>query len=312
MLAAIILACSASWWDPNAIVANTPVYSPNGRFCAIVRRYDGVPDFASRIAGEPPESDENAPPQTNVTTALYEGRSLIAEIPIDIHASDYVLVSDSGKYVAGFANVPGTCGGADVSEVVIVIYRSDGTPVRSIKLSDLGADDYDAGILRYFDSLQFQLRPESDTREVIVFSVSGQERRIDLATGELLDPKHEFFRHPHVFVTAAPGQDSADFLSRALLGPLPEYPVVARKARITGTVRVSFVVSETGDVISVATDKPLPFGIDQAVIEAAKRWIFIPPKRNGRPVPFTGELLFHFENVWQDVWQEAMRHAPPG
>ena len=314
MLAAVILACSLPVWYPDTVVRNEPVYSRNGRFCAIVRRVEGIPDFGSKLAGELPEFDENAPPQTTITTALYEGHSLIAEIPIDIHALDNVLVSDSGRYVVGVArNSQSTCGGAgNVSDVVIAIYRSDGTHVRSITLGDLGADTYDAGRLHYSDWIVYELRAESDAREVVVFSIEGQERRVDLATGELLDPKHELFPHPHVFVTAAPSQQSAEFLSRALLGPLPEYPDIAMKARVGGTVLVSLVVSEAGKVTSVEVLMPRPFGLDTATIEAAKRWIFIPQKRDGRPVQFTGELLFHFQNVWEDVWKEAMQHAPPG
>lgn len=309
MLAAIIVACSLATWDPHAILENTPVYSRNGRFCAIVRHNEGVPDFGSSIARELPEYDENTPSRNTVTTALYEERSLIAEIPIDVQAAQNVLVSDSGQYLVALAHFnSGVCAYAhSPSNVVIAIYRSNGALVRSIRLSDLGADGYDADLLRFAEPAQFQLRSESDTREVVALSVAGQERRIDLATGELLDPKHEFFRHPHVFVTGTPS-----FLSLAAFGPMPKYPDIARKARVGGTVPVSVVVSETGNVISVAVLKPLPFGMDAAAIEAAKQWVFLPQTRDGRPVQFTGELLFHFEKVWEDVWQEAMRHAPPG
>jgi hypothetical protein len=32
---------------------------------------------------------------------------------------------------------------------------------------------------------------------------------------------------------------------------------------------------------------------------------------DGHPVRFTGEILFHFENLREEEWRERMRSAPP-
>ena len=64
----------------------------------------------------------------------------------------------------------------------------------------------------------------------------------------------------------------------------PQYPEVARKARIAGIVIVECTINKAGDVTDVHVLKPLPFGLDQAAVEAVKRWKFKPGTLNGQPV----------------------------
>ena len=55
----------------------------------------------------------------------------------------------------------------------------------------------------------------------------------------------------------------------------------------------------------------LPFDLDQATVDAARRWKFRPFIVSGHPVKAVGEILFHFQDVNADAWQEVLRHSPP-
>ena len=46
---------------------------------------------------------------------------------------------------------------------------------------------------------------------------------------------------------------------------------MARKARISGIVIVECTINKNGDVTDIHVLKPLPFGLDQAAVEAVKR-----------------------------------------
>jgi len=323
---AMLFACSVQPPDPDTMLENTPVYSANGRFYAVPRWIERLPDFTSGRAGTllgldtlPPIETEDSertftPLRTTVTTALYESkdtrRLLLAEIPIAIEQLGTVLVADSGRYVAA-VRTPGHGSCNDypyASTPLVTIYRSNGTLMRAITVGDV-ASEYDVMQLQRADPLTFVLRPESDTREVIVIKAGAQERRIDIATGELLDDKRDLFARPHAYVTAVSSErklgdpfasdvvriDSAKLLAQAIDAPLPDYPMVAMKARISGVVHVRFLVSEKGQVVAVE-NSPLPFGIDAATVAAAQRWSFRPMLIDGNRVKFTGEVAFHFEN----------------
>ncbi|HEX8139075.1 MAG TPA: TonB family protein [Pyrinomonadaceae bacterium] len=75
--------------------------------------------------------------------------------------------------------------------------------------------------------------------------------------------------------------------------PKPEYPEIARRARVTGTISVEIVIDETGKVISAhaASGPPL---LREAAIKAAVRARFTPTKLSGQPVKITGTLNYRF------------------
>jgi len=67
----------------------------------------------------------------------------------------------------------------------------------------------------------------------------------------------------------------------------PEYPQFARNAGIEGTVTLRAEVFEDGNVGAVEIVKSLqsgPGGLDEAAMQAAKQWKFIPAKNQGKPV----------------------------
>jgi protein TonB len=75
----------------------------------------------------------------------------------------------------------------------------------------------------------------------------------------------------------------------------PTYPEVARKARIAGIVIVECIIDKTGNVTNVQVLKPLPFGLDQAAVDAVKRWKFKPGTLNGQPVDVIFNLTVNFK-----------------
>ena len=77
-------------------------------------------------------------------------------------------------------------------------------------------------------------------------------------------------------------------------GPNPQYTEIARKARIQGVVIVEAIIDKAGNVTNVRVLKPLPMGLDQAAVDAVKRWKFEPATLNGKPVDVYYNLTVNF------------------
>ena len=75
----------------------------------------------------------------------------------------------------------------------------------------------------------------------------------------------------------------------------PAYPEVARKARVSGIVIVECTIDKNGIVTDVHVLKPLPFGLDQAAVEAVRKWRFKPGTLNGQPVDVLYNLTVNFK-----------------
>ncbi|MBC7798200.1 MAG: energy transducer TonB [Pyrinomonadaceae bacterium] len=73
----------------------------------------------------------------------------------------------------------------------------------------------------------------------------------------------------------------------------PNYPPVAKAARIGGIVKVEIVVDEVGKVTDVKTTNG-PEMLKRAAVDAVKRWQFRPTLRDGQPVRVTGFVNFNF------------------
>lgn len=76
--------------------------------------------------------------------------------------------------------------------------------------------------------------------------------------------------------------------------PPPQYTEIARKARIQGVVIVQAIINKEGTVENVKVLKGLPMGLDQAAIDAIKRWRFKPATLNGKPVTVYYNLTVNF------------------
>lgn len=73
----------------------------------------------------------------------------------------------------------------------------------------------------------------------------------------------------------------------------PTYPVFAREAQIQGTVALEVVVARTGRVQHVRVLEGVT-GLNDAAVDAARRWIFKPAMKHGSPVDALYEIDFDF------------------
>jgi TonB family protein len=74
----------------------------------------------------------------------------------------------------------------------------------------------------------------------------------------------------------------------------PEYPPLARAARISGLVVVEVTVDEAGLVTSARAISGHPL-LKDAAVNAARQWQFSPTALSGVPVKVVGTLTFNFE-----------------
>lgn len=313
---ALIVACSTVVsFDPDALIGNKPVFSPNGRYAAVVRWHDDAPDF-EKVR----ERDLKRADSTSVNVGWYaidaRGRTLFREITLDRGSFTRVLPSDSGQYLVALLDVYRGCyTRSGENDPLVTIYGIDGALVAQVKAAN-SFEPYDLNHPRF--SADFSLRTESDGREVVAISVPVKDRpsepfRIDLATGALLDPKRPIYPRPRVDVSVAGAPsaieppadckawqspdilnvDSGELLASAAYAPMPEYPAVAAKARISGAIPLRFLIDESGAVKCTASEQR-PFGIGEAVTTAARQWRFAPFTVNGRATVATGEVLVNF------------------
>jgi len=70
---------------------------------------------------------------------------------------------------------------------------------------------------------------------------------------------------------------------KLIFGPPPVYPVIARQARISGTVRLEAVISREGAILNLRAVSGHPLLIPAAVA-AVQRWVFRPTYLNGEAV----------------------------
>ncbi|HEX2164091.1 MAG TPA: energy transducer TonB [Thermoanaerobaculia bacterium] len=76
--------------------------------------------------------------------------------------------------------------------------------------------------------------------------------------------------------------------------PQPQYTEIARKARIQGVVIVQAIINKQGDVTDVKVLKGLPMGLDEAAVDAIRKWKFEPATLNGKPVDVYYNLTVNF------------------
>jgi protein TonB len=82
--------------------------------------------------------------------------------------------------------------------------------------------------------------------------------------------------------------------AKAIYQPAPDYPPLARMARIQGTVRLQAVISTDGRVqnLQFLSGHPLLIG---AALEAVSRWRYQPTLLNGEPVEVLTEIDVTFK-----------------
>lgn len=80
---------------------------------------------------------------------------------------------------------------------------------------------------------------------------------------------------------------------RKLVDAAPGYPEIARASRVQGIVILEATISETGDVISARVLRSVPL-LDQAAVDAVRRWKFEPARLNGEAVPVVMTVTVNF------------------
>lgn len=101
---------------------------------------------------------------------------------------------------------------------------------------------------------------------------------------------------PHS-ATAPTGATIGPLSSRAsyLSNPKPDYPEQARQARQQGVVEVNVVVGADGRVSEVTVSRTSGFPLlDNAALQAVRRWIFEPARAGGLPVPSRVDVPVRF------------------
>ncbi|HEX6185415.1 MAG TPA: TonB family protein [Pyrinomonadaceae bacterium] len=93
--------------------------------------------------------------------------------------------------------------------------------------------------------------------------------------------------------TAGPPVSVGSLVGKARQRVSPNYPQIARAARVSGSVTVYLILNEKGEVESVQRADG-PQQLQQAAIDAARRWKFNPTEINGQPVRVSGFLSFNF------------------
>ncbi len=80
---------------------------------------------------------------------------------------------------------------------------------------------------------------------------------------------------------------------RRLSGPMPEYPAIARSARVEGVVILEAVIDERGEVGRIKVLKSIPL-LDGAAAAAVTQWRYTPTLLNGVPVSVLMSITVHF------------------
>ena len=81
--------------------------------------------------------------------------------------------------------------------------------------------------------------------------------------------------------------------AKLIFQPKPEYPPLAKMARIQGSVRLEAVISKDGTIqdLKVLSGHPL---LVKAAIDAVSRWRYQPTLLNGEPVEVVTEIDVNF------------------
>jgi len=275
MLATMLVFLTTRITMPDAPVRNPSFCSPDGRYCLVVREYANLPDFAS--AKEAVLVGERHPSERRAT--LYVRKTPMARA---IVTKNYrtIFVTDSGKFVV-VRDVERPIGAS--TPLLDVFTRGE---LHTLRAGDLFPPTD-------FDELN-RLPRDPEVRVDGAHAVVN-EVRVSLATGKRVGPLRDLYTSPRTWVTA-----SKQLLARAVGRPLPQYPPVAVKARVSGSTLLEIVVSAEGRVISSRVLRAMPWGIDAAAQQAAHRWTFTP-----QHAEWQGTLEFHFQWLTEEQCRKA-------
>jgi len=79
-----------------------------------------------------------------------------------------------------------------------------------------------------------------------------------------------------------------------------DYPEVARKNGVEGTLKASLILGENGKVRDIKILQSLPHGVEAAVVKGLQNLYFKPAKLNGQPVAIPMEFDFVVTAVYNE------------
>lgn len=333
--------CVADSWE---LPTRKTFYSKNRRFAVAIvpKQLAGQLEyFEDKVEGRPDAGAAEGIPNNWPRAFLYsvhpnDQLDLVTEFKLVNEVGPVTaLVSDSGQYLVTFDNWHSRGYGNDT----IVIYRTDGSLIRSLSLEDVLTTKDIAALPRSVSSIHWGaadyidegsnllvLRIERCTGFGLCSERSAQVA-INLADGTLLRPARDLLPRLEPTVSLRPvttpsGQDrqvepgdplcashasfsrapevSFDRLQVATTDlALPSFTEIAHKARVHGVVLLELLV-EDGVVACVETIKGLPMGLTQSARDATLQWRFSPsPDRRG-PVRSVVAFDFSFVEVQPD------------
>ena len=82
--------------------------------------------------------------------------------------------------------------------------------------------------------------------------------------------------------------------AKVISAPPPVYPVLAKDARVGGTVQLDATIGEDGHIenLRVLSGSPL---LINAAVDAVKQWTYRPTILNGKPVKVQTQIIVNFQ-----------------
>jgi len=115
--------------------------------------------------------------------------------------------------------------------------------------------------------------------------------------------------------TAAPEADAGESAAPALQPPKliefveAPYPPGAKAEGITGQVVLQIDIDGEGKVVAVQVQQPAGHGFDEAAMEAARRFVFVPAQREGKAIP--SRILYAYKFEMKEVRPPPGQTPPP-
>jgi TonB family protein len=87
----------------------------------------------------------------------------------------------------------------------------------------------------------------------------------------------------------------ADYPPKLLYKVEAQFSEEARRKKISGTVTVSLLVTETGAVSDVKVERGAGYGLDQKAVEAVSQYRFAPAMKDGEPIAQHIQVMVNFQ-----------------
>ena len=159
--------------------------------------------------------------------------------------------------------------------------------------SDATTEEYYTLVVRSFD------RRLEDRRRAVESARVAELRREVQALADRVDPRPVPspsepvpFGRVTVSVSSSPPEDVVEPIG--ISAPLPEYPERLRKQGIEGRVVLDVDLGRRGTVAEARVRNATLPDLGELSLEAVRRWVFEPARRNGESVPFSFRLTLVF------------------